>query len=114
MAVGAAEETETDCRQEEEKGHDEQQMPVAEGDAARVGQGRGLWFSTSSHEGGFMPSERSSAAPIHPRVRFSSQVSLLKRNATDLKKNQRRKLHLDHRKIKEWVDIAPLDSSTKA
>lgn len=74
MAVGVAEERETDCREEEEKGDDQQEMPVAERDAARVGEGRGLWVCTSSHEGGFMPLEGSCAAPHPPRshVQFPS------------------------------------------
>lgn len=54
LAVGAAEERETNGRKEEERGDYQQEMPVAEGDAAGVGGGRGLWVCTSSCEGGFM------------------------------------------------------------
>ena len=52
--------------------------------------------------------------PVHPRVKFSSLVSVLRRNATDPKENQRAQLHLDQGKIKEWADVAPVDSNTKA
>ena len=50
----AAEERQTDCREEEERGDDQQEMSVAEEDAARVGEGGGLWVCTSSCEGGFI------------------------------------------------------------
>lgn len=63
---GAAEERETDCREEGERGYDQQEMPAAEGDAARVGEGGRLRVCTSSCGGGFMWSGGSCAAPCPP------------------------------------------------
>lgn len=63
---GAAEERETDCREEGERGYDQQEMPAAEGDAARVGEGGRLRVCTSSCGGGFMWSEGSCAAAPWP------------------------------------------------
>lgn len=111
---GAAEERETDCREEGERGFDQQGMPAAEGDAARVGEGGRLRVCTSSCGGGFMCSEGSCAAPCPPWSPVQLLVSVLRRNATDPKENQRAQLHLDQGKLKEWADVAPVGSDTKA
>lgn len=39
--------------------------------------------------------------PVYPRAMSGSQVSELRRDATDHKENQRAQLHLDQGKIKE-------------
>lgn len=54
FAMGAAEEREIKCREEEKRGDNWQEMPVPERDAARVGEGGGLWYCSSSCEGGFV------------------------------------------------------------